>query len=307
MNWNQLEYVLTIAQEKSITKAAEKLYLSQPSLSISLKNLETELETPLFERQKGELVLTYAGQLFCDWAEATLASHYSLTRKLSDIAAQRRRLIRLGISPHRSLVFMPPILKQFYSSYPECELQIVEKPTFELKALLEEDHLDFIIDLPHPDTINFENHLLAEERVILAVPNAMVDRLPPELRNRENLHLPALADFPFILLSSKHVIGQFSRRMCHSAVFSPTLCLSCDTAETALLLTSNGMGISFVPELFAAEHRFENCVRYYGVQDFQQARQICLIHRRGLYLHQPLRLLIELFQRIVPDIFKGNI
>ena len=64
MNWNQLQYVLTIVQEKNITKAAQKLYLSQPSLSMSLKNLEEELGVEIFERKKGVLELTYAGELF---------------------------------------------------------------------------------------------------------------------------------------------------------------------------------------------------------------------------------------------------
>lgn len=86
MNWNQLQYVLTIAQEKNITKAAQKLYLSQPSLSMSMKSLEQELGTALFERKNGTLSLTYAGELFCHWATSTLRSHFirtSLRSKLS--------------------------------------------------------------------------------------------------------------------------------------------------------------------------------------------------------------------------------
>ena len=65
MNWNQLQYVRTIAEEKSITRAAQKLYLTQPSLSLSLKHLEEELGTPLFHRSPEGLTLTYAGELFC--------------------------------------------------------------------------------------------------------------------------------------------------------------------------------------------------------------------------------------------------
>ena len=64
MNWNQLQYVITIAEEKSITKAAQKLYISQPSLSLSIQALEKETGIPLFERNRGEMKLTYAGSLF---------------------------------------------------------------------------------------------------------------------------------------------------------------------------------------------------------------------------------------------------
>lgn len=71
MNWNQLQYVITIAEEKSITKAAQKLYISQPSLSLSIQALEKETGTPLFERNRGEMKLTYAGALFYEWAVST--------------------------------------------------------------------------------------------------------------------------------------------------------------------------------------------------------------------------------------------
>mgnify|MGYP005875866277 CR=1 FL=1 len=71
MNWNQLRYVLTIAEEKSITRAAQRLYLTQPSLSLSLKALEEELGTPLFTRGPDGLEPTYAGSLFCAWAAET--------------------------------------------------------------------------------------------------------------------------------------------------------------------------------------------------------------------------------------------
>ena len=110
MNWNQLQYVLTIVQEKNITKAAQKLYLSQPSLSMSLKNLEEELGVEIFERKKGVLELTYAGELFCHWAEDSLRSKQILSDQLSDISSNARHKIRLGISPHRSLILLPDVL-----------------------------------------------------------------------------------------------------------------------------------------------------------------------------------------------------
>ena len=102
MNWNQLQYVITIAEEKSITKAAQKLYISQPSLSLSIQALEKETGIPLFERNRGEMKLTYAGSLFYEWAISTLHSHTQLEWKLGDIVSGSRTLIRLGLSPHRS-------------------------------------------------------------------------------------------------------------------------------------------------------------------------------------------------------------
>ena len=79
MNWNQLQYIVTTAQEKSITKAAKKLFISQPSLTLSIQNLEKELGVELFERNRGSLALTYAGQLYYDWALSTLHARERLS------------------------------------------------------------------------------------------------------------------------------------------------------------------------------------------------------------------------------------
>lgn len=129
MNWNQLQYVITIAEEKSITKAAQKLYISQPSLSLSIQALEKETGIPLFERNRGEMKLTYAGSLFYEWAISTLHSHTQLEWKLGDIVSGSRTLIRLGLSPHRSERLLAPVLERFYSMYENCDIQIIEQPT----------------------------------------------------------------------------------------------------------------------------------------------------------------------------------
>ena len=130
MNWNQLQYVITIAEEKSITKAAQKLYIPQPSLSLSIQALEKETGTPLFERNRGEMKLTYAGALFYEWAVSTLHSHTQLEWKLGDIVSGSRTLIRLGLSPHRSERLLAPVLERFYSMYENCDIQIIEqRPT----------------------------------------------------------------------------------------------------------------------------------------------------------------------------------
>ena len=162
MNWNQLQYVITIAEEKSITKAAQKLYISQPSLSLSIQALEKETGIPLFERNRGEMKLTYAGSLFYEWAISTLHSHTQLEWKLGDIVSGSRTLIRLGLSPHRSERLLAPVLERFYSMYENCDIQIIEQPTYILRQMLEEDKLDLILDISSPDTINYESELLVK-------------------------------------------------------------------------------------------------------------------------------------------------
>lgn len=85
MNFQQLKYALTLAQEKSFTKASEKLYITQPTLSFQIKALEDELNTPLFIRNRKGIQLTYEGELFIEFANETLQKFDKCQTKMEQL------------------------------------------------------------------------------------------------------------------------------------------------------------------------------------------------------------------------------
>lgn len=303
MNWNQLQYVITIAQEKNITRAARKLYISQPSLSLSVQSLEKEIGAALFERSKGEMLLTYAGTLFYEWASATLRSQNQLNAKLNDISNARRSLIRIGMSPHRSLLVLPLVLERFYQDYPECEIHIIEKPTYLLKKLLETHEIDFMIDVMHPDTLNYQSDVLANEKILLAVPSAYALFPPFCCAGDRPVSLAALTDFPFILLTQEQILGSMSRRMCESASFCPNVKLICENVETALSLVNRALGITFVPEILSKQAKSYPNVSYYPVSQFYDTRQLCLVYPKNRYQHTQLAHLLVLLREMIPKLY----
>lgn len=319
MNWNQLQYIVTTAQEKSITKAAKKLFISQPSLTLSIQNLEKELGVELFERNRGSLTLTYAGQLYYNWALNTLHTREGLSDRLSDIREGHSHLIRLGISPHRSAILLPVILPRFYEMFPASEIFLEEKPTFQLRALLEEEKLDLIIDVPHPDTLGFTNMFLADEHLILAVPSSYMENftqfssdasmitLDPDTASPDVVPLQLFRDYPFFMLSDPQNLAALSRRIYESAGFLPQTRLVCNNIFTALNMVQKQLGIVIAPGICAhPDHALEG-IRYFHM-DPQMAgqidvRQICLIHRKSLYLHAGLKALIDLFIEYTPRMY----
>lgn len=342
MNWNQLQYVITIAEEKSITKAAQKLYISQPSLSLSIQALEKETGVPLFERSRGEMKLTYAGSLFYEWAVSTLHSHTQLEWKLGDIASGSRKLIRLGLSPHRSERLLVPVLERFYSMYENCDIQIIEQPTYILRQMLEEDKLDLILDISSPDTINFESELLVKESFVLAIPDSLCPFSDPsahlcssatlvsdsqaksvsETSNRNffrnivkskkeegisatpQIHLPALSAVPFILLSEDHDLGKISRKICETASFHPNIRCICTSSNTAFSLARRGMGIAFLPEIYARTTSFPD-IHFFTPDHFHDTRDICAVYRKNIYHHAQFQALLALLREIVPAIYRA--
>lgn len=112
LNLYKLKYVVTVAEEKSITKAAKKLYISQPSLSLSIHAIEDALGVELFVRGKNSVTLTPAGQAYVEWAKVTLESAKQLEAKLNKIKAGSKRQLDIGASYQRSAALLPGIDKQ---------------------------------------------------------------------------------------------------------------------------------------------------------------------------------------------------
>lgn len=325
MNWNQLQYIVTTAQEKSVTKAAKKLFISQPSLTLSIQNLEKELGVELFERNRSSLTLTYAGQLYYDWALSTLHAKERLGERISDIRNEGSHLIRLGVSPHRSALLLPIILPRFYEMFPASEIYLEEKPTYQLRALLEEEKLDLMIDVPHPDTLTYTNTLLAQEHLVLAVPSSYMERFPQfspdasmitldpdavhsrDASGSDTVPLQVFQDFPFFMMAEPQNLAALSRRIFESAGFMPQTRLVCNNILTALDLVQKQLGIVIAPGICSYPDYKLDGVRYFSM-DPQMAgqmdiRQICLIYRKSIYLHAGLKALIDLFIEVAPRMY----
>ena len=136
MNFQNLEYFLTVASEGNITRAAEQLHVSQQALSNQISRLEQELGCRLFER-KQKLELTYAGEQFKTSAEKILDIQRQTATELDDISNNRRGELRIGISHTRGQAILPLILPKFSRLYPDVDLHVNEGSTHILEEHLQ--------------------------------------------------------------------------------------------------------------------------------------------------------------------------
>ena len=177
MNLNTLNYVITIAEEGNFTRAARKLFISQPTLSQSIQLLENQLGTRLFDRNSTPIKPTPAGEEYIAWARQVLDSEAQTMRRISDIVQNKDRSLVVGVSPYRSLRILPEVLKRFYAETEgNCRITLVEQRSSEYVRLMEEGKLDLLIDKPVSDDSPYEAVTLTEEKILLAVPEAY--RLP---------------------------------------------------------------------------------------------------------------------------------
>ena len=132
--------------------------------------LEIQLNTQLFNRTSTPLVLTKAGVVYIEWAKQVIDSENELQKKISDIVTNRERTLKIGLSPQKSVQIFPEIIQKFYNTTNNCRIILEEHPSNELIKLLDENQIDILFDIIHPEHIEYTCIPIAEERLLIAAP-----------------------------------------------------------------------------------------------------------------------------------------
>ena len=143
MQLNSINYFVTIAQEKSISKAADKLFVSQPALSQYMKKIESELNTPLFVHGNRNFELTQAGEIFFQEGQVILQLYEQMMRRITSLANSNQEIVHFGISPFYSKYYLPKIIPHVLERYPWLQFNIIEEHSVYLEEKLAAGELDF--------------------------------------------------------------------------------------------------------------------------------------------------------------------
>ena len=256
MTSRELLYVKTIADEKSITRAAQKLYLTQPSLSHCVTNLESQLGTRLFRRTSGGLVLTYAGEKYYRMACEVLRVYAAFEAEISEESALVRGRITMGITNYLACDLLPRILPRFHREHPGIELRVVEETSETLQKQLLSGRLDFAV--MHTGAGDGEDPGLAHEVLrrdpflLVAPPDNPYDAQAVRRDGEEFPELdPALlAGEPFLMVAKGQRIRHVANRVLARAGFAPQIVFTSRSYETLRRLASEGMGYTLVPRQY---------------------------------------------------------
>ncbi len=161
------EYFITIVKERSISRAAEKLYLSQPYLSQYLAKLEGTLGVTLLDRSHTPLKLTGAGELFYAYLDRQDYLDRQLVSDLRDLRDKKRPELHIGVSPWRGSVLLPEILPPFTRHYPDVQVILHEAPVPNLGELAAASVIDFCFMQVPEDLEELSYEMVMEERVFL--------------------------------------------------------------------------------------------------------------------------------------------
>lgn len=258
MTDRELLYIKTISEEQSISRAAAKLFITQPSLSQSIQRLEASLGTKLFTRTSNRLVLTYAGERYCQAAARILKIYNDFELEVSDISNLKRGRVTLGITVFLATYLLPDLLLEFREKCPNIEVHIVEETSTKLEKALLAGEMDFALMHASPppgetpgEGVDF--HLLHHDPFVLATKKG--HPLCAQQRVVAGYEFPVVelnrfAEEPFILVTRGQRIRQVSDLIFARCGITPPVALSTKSFETARRLAFQGIGVTFVPRQY---------------------------------------------------------
>lgn len=251
MDLKEARYIMAIAQHKSIGKAADALYISQPSLSKYLKNLERQLGSPLFYRQNNTYLPTYMGERYLHYAEQIAAYGDQWNQEYDDITHRAHGRLNIAIPIMLDAMIIQPSLLDFHTRYPHVKINIIEEVSFIAESTLKNPQIDLTIYNVHqfPDMFDYEVLWQHQMVIILSKKNPLVQyAVKKEGFSCPWIDLSLFAEENFILLYPELNSGGIALNLFREYGINPPVLLHTRNCDMAIRLAMSGMGAAIAPE-----------------------------------------------------------
>lgn len=301
MDLKEFEYVLTINEERSFSKAAKKLFISQPSLSQYINRLEGQLGVTIFDRNTIPLSLTYEGELYIEAIHNILNIVENMQKKFDDITELKKGRINIGLTPSKANNPLPAILPVFKSKYPGIEIIITEATSSELEDMLSRGTVDVcMMNLPIKSKgIDYE--AIMKENIFIAAPP---DFIPSNIKKGSpypKIDICELEKENFILLHPDQRLRQIADSVFEEANIKPRIMLETRSIETALRLSSSGMGFSLVPESFVKFSDLTNPPKYYSIDGKDFSWTLVIAYRENSYRSKAVQAFADVVKELLSN------
>jgi DNA-binding transcriptional LysR family regulator len=238
----QLRYFVAVAETGNFHRAAERLNMSQPPLTVAIRKLEDGLGAALFERSPRGVTLTAAGRASLDFARATLAQAQGFRDAVRDGASGERGRLKVGFVGSATFELLPRIIPEYRRRFPAVELVLEEATSTEIVRNLELSVLDVgLVRLPLMETAAVDTQVVDPDELHVALPAAH------RLASRSKVDLADLADDPFVLQSRVSVLHSITVAACQKAGYVPRVAQQATQLSAVLALVRSELGVALVP------------------------------------------------------------
>lgn len=294
MTLTQLSYIVAVDKYRHFATAAQKIYITQPTLSMQIQKLEDELGVLIFDRSKSPVVPTAMGEEIIEQAKQILSGAKHIEDMVAVQGETLRGTFRVGIIPTISPYLVPLFLKKFIEAYPEVELVFEEALTAEVLKGLNEDYFDVGIIATPTDQHIHEHELFLEPFLAYVSPNH-------ELADKENIKVDDLYKEDLWLLNEGHCFRDQTMKLCkknNEKRNKAPIIFESGNLETLKRLVEQDFGVTLMPYLAMNNHD-TNCTNGV-VKEFADpvpSRKIRLVYSREFLKKN----LIEAFAEVIKD------
>ena len=271
MELHQLRYFVAVAQLENFTRAAEKCFVAQPSLSQQIIKLERELGGPVFDRTGRKARLTDRGRTLYDRAVEILTAVDQAKRALTEEDGVGH--VSVGAIPTVAPYFLPPVLKQFVRQFPKADVKVFENLTeYTIQSCLDGEVDVGVLALPVLDERLCVEPLFTEELLLTMAPGH-------PLAKKRRIVMEDISHEKFVLLSETHCLGEQVMRFCNQQSCQPVV--SCHSAQllTVQELVALGHGVSLIPRMAVDADKSQRR-KYRSLAENKPTRTIALIWRK---------------------------
>ncbi|GAB3802573.1 LysR family transcriptional regulator [Virgibacillus kimchii] len=292
-----MDYVYAVYTNKSFSKAAEALYISQPALSATIKKVEEEIGLPIFDRSSNPIQLTTAGEYYIESIENIMSIEKEMRSYFNSLRDNTAGTINVGGASFFCTYILPAIVQEFKEEYPDHMVNLLEANADDLMKCLRSGIVDIVIDVEKKGVPKaFDAYVWAEEHILLAVPASL------EVNNHleayrltfhdvasghyvhekyPKVNLKAFENENFLLLKKGNDMYQRSLKMCKTAGFTPKVSMDLDQMLTSYYIARNGKGIAFVRAGVTRHLERTDKLFFYKIDDQHAYQKIMLYYKNS--------------------------
>ncbi|MFJ5715987.1 LysR substrate-binding domain-containing protein [Neobacillus sp. NPDC093127] len=293
MDLKQIEYILKIAEENNITRAAEKLFITQSALNQQLLKLEKELGTPLFVRSKSNWHLTRAGEIYVENAKKIDRIKKDTYNQINDLVERKKGKLVIGLPPERGPEMFASIYPLFYKKYPNVKIEPVEMGVKQQQQEIKLGNLDIgFLTLQSFQKTNDEYIHICSEEIILAVPGAHpLGHLGGKWGKKlPEISLESVKHDSFAIMQKGSTLREIYENLVAEEDFSPTILLETRSCHNLFHMVDEGICCSVFPITYAME---SPGVSYFLIKQ-KPVWEVYASYKKGSYLSSIAKDFIQL-------------
>ena len=305
MTLENFRYFLIAAEELNFTRAAQKLFITQQSLSGHIAKIEDYYGVKLFDRT-APMSITPEGKELTEHAKKLLGMADDIERKIRDMKDFKRGTLTVGITRVRGAIYLTSLLSRYRDHFPDIQIKLIEGSAPEIEDILHRAQADITIAAKPQNDFDVVSIPFWTEHIVAVVPQVIMDKqlkahkdeLLRVLETDTSFDWRILGDCPFIALSPQHQSGLPFYKICKELNITPNIVLEAETIDTLLRLCFDGMGVLVCPDIFlypyqkiykSKEHKV-----YIFPWKFGLSRDICINYLSRKYLPKSARELMDM-------------